>query len=114
MSIFRRRAVNTSRTLTGVGTILSAAHHDKSTGKIHGHTWEVVAWFHYDGTDFAVRKYLLDQVVSRLDHNCLPDKIAWGEALARYIGDAINSEHDSCIAVDVNRPIERIYARWER
>jgi len=120
MGLFTRKKQQ-GRRLTGVKAVLSAAHRDQRTGQIHGHTWEVVAWFRYTGTDQSIRKYQLDQVVGRLDHTCLPDKIAWGEALAEYIWLEINTEHCwrgdnpswDCIAVDVNRPSEGIFARYE-
>lgn len=114
------RSKREHRRLTGVGAVLSAAHRDQTTGQVHGHTWEITAWFRYKGTDQAVRKHVLDLVVGRLDHTCLPDKIAWGEALAEHIWYGVNTEYScygdgpwDCVAVDVNRPSERIFARFE-
>ena len=119
MGLFRSKP-KAPRRLTGVRTVLSAAHRDQRTGQIHGHTWEVVAWFLYNGTDQSVRKHTLEAVVKRLDHTCLPDKIAWGEALAEHICHEVNDEYScygasslDCIAVDVNRPSEGIFARYE-
>jgi hypothetical protein len=109
------------RRLTGVRAILSAAHRDQVTGQVHGHTWEIVAWFLFRGTDQSIHGHTLSEVVKRLDHTCLPDTIAWGEALAEHIWKAVNTEHTwrgdggswDCIAVDVNRPSEGIFARFE-
>lgn len=115
--MFKRKRPE-SRLLTGVGAVLSASHRDQQTGQIHGHTWEITAWFRYDGTDKDVRQYQLNKVVDRLDHRCLPDRIAWGESLARHIGLTMPYGYadgdPSCIAVEVRREPERIYARWER
>lgn len=108
----------TNRQLTGVGAILSASHRDQVTGQVHGHTWEVTAWFRHDGTDQSIRKHQLDKMIATLDHRCLPDRIAWGEALAKHIGENMeygwSTGDPNLVAVDVNRPLERIYARWER
>ncbi len=112
-----RRTPKQERRLTGVGAVLSASHRDQVTGQVHGHTWEITAWFIYDGTDQSIRKYQLNEVVDSLDHRCLPDKIAWGEALAKHIGTHMPHGYGygdpACVAVEANRPLERIYARWE-
>lgn len=124
IKLFRKNTKVRSQSYTGVKAVLSAAHRDQTTGKVHGHTWEVIAWFRYTGTDVAILKYRLDAVVKPLDHTCLADKIAWGEALAAHIGNEIYAEScrasrgdcevkQDCIAVEVNRPLEGIYARWE-
>lgn len=114
--IFRRKK-QTPRKLTGVGTILSASHRDQRTGQVHGHTWEITAWFLHDGVDVGVRQHQLNEVIKLLDHKCLPDRIAWGEALAEHIAATLphgwGNGDPSCVAVDVSRPLERIYARWE-
>lgn len=115
----RRRARPEVTKFTGVGTILSAAHRDQRTGKIHGHTWEITAWFKWAGVDQAVHLHCLNEIIKTLDHTCLPDAVAWGEQLAEYIGNQLNLPWcngpplTSCVAVDVSRMGERIYARWE-
>ena len=113
MSLFKR--ASNSRKLTGVGRILCASHRDRRTNQMHGHTWEVTAWFTYDGTDQSVRLHQLNEAIGHFDHRVLPDHIAWGEALAEFVGNSINREAERtiCVAVDVSRPLERIYARWE-
>lgn len=97
-----------SRSLSGVGGVLSCAHRDKETGQIHGHTWDVVAWFR-TAADARYRQKQLSEVLHDLDHGMLPDDLAWGEDLARHIAEKLG---DTCAQVDVNRPSERIYARW--
>lgn len=91
-------------TRTGVSAFLSAAHRDRSTGCLHGHTWEIVAWF-ADG-DASRRKAQLEAQVSALDHAELPADLAWGEDLARHFLIRL----EGCDEVIVNRPAERIYA----
>ena len=92
---------------TGVGAIICAAH-NSSDGRLHGHTWEVTAWWPYAGSSALGLQARLGEAVARFDHGLLPDDLAWGEAIARYIGEELG-----CVAVDVSRPAERIYARWE-
>lgn len=75
---------------------------------MHGHTWQVTAWWPSDGTDALLRQKELAHAVARLDHKELPDELSRGEALAAHFGHALG-----CVAVDVSRPLERIYARWE-
>jgi len=95
----------------GVGGIVSAAHRDTGTGKLHGHTWEVTAWF-CRGTDAVIRQCRLDSILSEIDHTELPDQLAWGEDIAEWV--AAKFDDSACVAVDVSRPLERLYARWER
>jgi len=100
-----------SRILTGVGGIVSAAHRDTGTGTLHGHTWEITAWFRR-GADAVSRQYRLNSILSRIDHTELPNTLAWGEDIAAWV--AVQFDDTACVAVDVSRPLERIYARWER
>jgi len=99
-----------SKKITGVSGIISAAHRDVNTGRIHGHTWEIVAWFTVGKNieNAEIKKYAFDQLLSSLDHDFLPDALAWGENMAEYIGQSLG-----CSAVDVNRKAEGIFARWE-
>jgi hypothetical protein len=110
----------TARLMTGVTAILSASHRDQKTGQIHGHTWEITAWFQFKAhVDQSTWSHCLRDIVAPLDHTCLPDAIAWGERLAEYVGNSLNAPYwdgpatRDCVAVDVARPSERIYARWE-
>lgn len=93
---------------TGVSGHLSAAHKGKD-GSVHGHTYKIRAWFPYDGQDVVTLKRRLDQALARYDHVTLPDDIRLGEDLAERIGAAL----PNCVRVDVSRPDEGFYARWE-
>lgn len=95
--------------LTGVGCIFSAAHHPPEGGDLHGHSYEVVAWFQA-GEDARTLQVRLTAAVQRLDHTVLPEELAFGEALAEHVGRSL----DGCIELEVKRPLERIYARWRR
>lgn len=91
---------------TGVGGIFSASH-DTPEGVLHGHSYEVWAWFPAgeDARDLQAR---LIEVLAELDHSHLPDELAWGEALAEHIAGRL----PGAIEVEVRRPLERIGARW--
>jgi hypothetical protein len=92
--------------LTGVGGVLSCAH-TTPDGGLHGHSYEVVAWFRHGHDAEALRRHL-QVILDGLDHKVLPDPIRWAEELAEAIGTAL----PGCIAVDVNRPAERLFAKW--
>jgi 6-pyruvoyl-tetrahydropterin synthase len=94
--------------LTGVGGVLSVAHNSPE-GVAHGHSYEVTVWYRH-GSDARILLLHLDTVLKRLDHTFLPDELRFGEQLAEHIGEQL----PGCIAVDMRRPLERIYARWER
>lgn len=102
------------RVLTGVGGILSCAHEPVSPelfgGELHGHSYEIVAWFDNarGPRDVRILKAALDTLLAQWDHKVLPAELSTGEAIARAVGMLAN-----VVAVDVNRPLERIYARWE-
>ena len=97
--------------MTGVSGIISAAHHG-SDGVLHGHTWQVIVWWHANGDIILTadrKKRYLFEYLKRYDHNVLPEELAWGENLAEKIG------HDMrAAAVDVSRPLEGIFAKWVR
>ena len=91
------------KVLTGVGAVMSAAHRN-CDGALHGHTWEITAWF--DEGRCAVK--LQQELVAYLkvfDHQVLGDELAWGEALGKCLLLGLG-----CIKVEVSRPLERIYA----
>lgn len=92
------------RTLTGVGAILSAAHSSKDRQTVHGHTWEVLAW--WDGRPCAVEMQgKLVNWLSQFDHGTLPASVSRGEDLATQCLMALG-----CERVEVRREYERIYA----
>jgi 6-pyruvoyl-tetrahydropterin synthase len=94
-------------TLTGVGCIFSASHHPPEGGDVHGHSYEVVAWFEAgeDARDLQAR---LAAAVEPLDHTVLKSDLASGEAIAEHLGRLL----EGCVEVEVSRPLERIRARW--
>lgn len=92
---------------TGVGGVFSASHHSPE-GVLHGHSYEVWAWF--PQSDARDLQDLLNRVLADLDHSHLDEELAWGEALAEHIGRQL----PSCLEVEVRRPLERIGARWTR
>jgi 6-pyruvoyl-tetrahydropterin synthase len=105
----------TGRILTGVTSHFSAAHYapplpgsKAQRGEMHGHTWQVTAWFENEGkADARLFKCALEQVLKLWDHKVLPDELAWGEDIARAVGTLNN-----CVQVDVSRPMEGFHARW--
>lgn len=97
------------RGFDGVGGIISCAHRDPETGALHGHTWEIIAWFGKDA-DARHRAAQLSAVLNELDHTTLPDRLAWGRQIARHVAEKIGWP---CCRVEVKRPGERFYAVWE-
>ena len=95
--------------LTGVGGIFSAAHQPPEGGDVHGHSYEVIAWF-AAGEDARVLQARLAAVLEPLDHRVLAAN--WRRA--RRSPSMIGRNLAGCRQVDVSRPLERIYARWMR
>jgi 6-pyruvoyl-tetrahydropterin synthase len=93
---------------TGVGAIFCAAHRDKQSGVLHGHTYEVIAWFP-SGRDARAMQKLLEGVLIGFDHRLLDDVLpdTWAEEIA----EAVKRLMHDCVEVQVNRPLERLYAR---
>lgn len=95
--------------LTGVGAIFCAAH--RGTGRrdvVHGHSYEVTAWFVYDGQDAETLQDKLSHFLrSHLDHTTLRDPCA--EDVARMVLQCLGAER-----VEVRRPLERLYAEARR
>jgi hypothetical protein len=95
------------KALTGVSSIVSAAHRSRD-GAMHGHTWEVIAW--WEGSPCAVeKKAKLAKYLSIFDHTVLGDDVAWGEALGKAIVLGLG-----CAKVEVRRPLEGIFASVEK
>lgn len=91
--------------MTGVGGVFCASHNSPE-GVLHGHSYEVRAWFRRsDARDLQSE---LLAVLAKLDHTHLPDELAWGEEIAEHIGHQL----PGCRRVEVSRPLERIYAEW--
>lgn len=96
-------------TMTGVGSYFCAAHRDRDTGQLHGHTWDVVAWFKTSKNAITL-KAELQSVLQGFDHKELPDELAWGEAMAVEIMRLLTD----CVEVEIRRESERIYAKATR
>lgn len=96
-------------TKTGVGWYFCAAHRDLETGKLHGHTWEVIAWFKSDENAMKLQLRLKDYLKS-FDHEVLDDSVSWAEKIAADICASL----EDCIEVQISRPAERIYAKAEK
>jgi hypothetical protein len=93
--------------LTGVGFVLSVGHNSPE-GVPHGHSYDVTCWYRF-GHDARALQRQTDVVRRRLCHTMISDELRLAENLAEHIG----GELPGCVAVDCNRPLERIYARWE-
>ena len=94
-------------TLTGVGGWFCAAHSDPVRTEIHGHTYEVVAWFEASPSrDAVVLQEALNHVLRGFDHRPLPPELTRAEAFA----ETIMFRLEGCVEVQINRPLERIYA----
>lgn len=91
---------------TGASAVVSAAHRD-TAGNLHGHTWEVTAWWR-EGEDGVKLQRDLEHYLKVFDHTVLGDDIAWGEALAKSVLIGLK-----CVRVEVRRPLERLYAMAE-
>jgi DNA-binding CsgD family transcriptional regulator len=96
-------------TLTGVDGEFRASHDDpRGQKRRHWHTWQVTAWFPA-GSDARDWLHELDLVLGRLDGRHLEPEYAWGEPLAKMIGEFMAD----CVEVDISRPGERIRAKWQ-
>lgn len=91
------------KVLTGAGAILSAAHRDRN-GHLHGHTWEVTAWW-AGKPDAVERQKALNDFLWVFDHEALPNSLALAEDLAAHIMEELG-----CVRVEISRPLERLYA----
>ena len=94
--------------LTGVGGVFCASHSPNGV-PVHGHTWQVIVWFPEGDADWL--RDMVQWHLKTLDHTHLPYKIAWGEDLAEHLGTAVFPD---AVRVQVNRPMEHIYAEWSR
>lgn len=91
------------KVLTGASAIISAAHRSRE-GQMHGHTWEVRAW--WTGKPDAMQKQAeLRSYLSIFDHTVLGDETAWAETLATSICLGMG-----CVKVEINRPLEGLFA----
>lgn len=89
------------RILLGVKEVIGVAHHPKGGGPLHGHTYEVVAWFG-PGHDMVALKRQLRAVLDELDHTTLPDDLT----LSEEIGAWVMKRLPGCRVAEANRPSE--------
>ncbi len=93
---------------TGVGWHFSASHYDEVRRELHGHSYEVVAWFKaVPPSDAVTLQETLKGALRAFDHKTLDAPLNTAEGLARAFLRLL----DGCIGVDVSRPVERLYAR---
>ena len=100
-----------SKTLTGVGAVFCAAHKGfKKRNVLHGHSYEVTAWFIYSGQDAEkLQAELSEFLICKFDHRELERGLARGEEIAYQILTGLN-----CERVEVRRPLERLYVEISR
>lgn len=96
---------------TGVGAILCIAHRARTGGDLHGHSYEVVAWFSEPGGDALHLQRLLRDCLDVLDHKIANPGRSTGEEIAVWVKKNFISGGFDCVQVEVRRPLERIYAR---
>lgn len=93
-------------TLTGASVVLCAAHKSPA-GVLHGHSWLVTVWVP-EGECANKLQARVSAAARPLNHTLLPDTLSRGEQLARYFARMV----DGAVLVEVDRPLERIKARW--
>ena len=95
----------------GVGWYFSASHRDVVRKELHGHDYEVWAWFPAEPPRDAVAlQETLKVALSAFDHKTLSDNLSRAEDLAA----AIQGLLDGCIGVDIHRPVQRQRVRAHR
>jgi 6-pyruvoyl-tetrahydropterin synthase len=95
--------------LTGVGAIICAAHAERLSGVVHGHTYEVTAWHECpDSNDAVILQNHLQGVCSAFDHTTLAPELSRAEDLAAAI---LRLSPPTCVEVEIRRPLERLYAK---
>lgn len=99
--------------MAGVTAHFCAAHQlpgdALGQGEIHGHSYEVTAWFEMSGDrDVRVFQAALRAMLALWDHKILPAELQWCEHIARAVGTLA-----SCVEVEVRRPLEGLHGRWK-
>ena len=95
------------KVLTGVSAVACASHMD-ADGRLHGHTWQITAWW-LGQPDATAKQAELRNVLSTFDHAVLNEGVNTGEAIACEVLDSLN-----CERVQVARPLEGIFAEvWK-
>lgn len=93
-------------TQTGVSGVICAAHRNER-GILHGHTYEVRAWFPSGKDALELQKHL-NAALRVFDHKELPEGLETGEALC----SALSHNLQGVVEIEISRPLERIFARW--
>lgn len=97
------------RGMTGAGWHFSASHYDAVRKELHGHTYEVMAWWPSEPhRDAVALQQTLRTVLAGFDHKTLPAELGTAEALGRAICGLMTD----CIGVDITRPAERLGVKW--
>ncbi|MBF5091255.1 hypothetical protein F1640_14780 [Novosphingobium sp. NBM11] len=94
------------KVLTGASAILQVAHYGPD-GALHGHTYEITGWWTGEPCQLEMQSRL-KAWVAKFDHQLLPAKLSRAESIGRECLMALG-----CAAVDVDRPLERLYVRIE-
>jgi hypothetical protein len=94
------------QSLTGAGWWFSASHHDAVRQELHGHSYEVMAyWPAQPYRDALVLQEMLKEVLKAgFDHKTFAADLGVAEGIARRIGGLM----EGCVRVDVTRPAERL------
>lgn len=92
--------------MIGVRARFSAAHRDplQSAAPVHGHSFEVVAWF-ISGDAVALQRRT-ERAVSVLDHRLLPVALSRSEAIGAMLMRELGAA-----GAEVNRPVEGIFVK---
>ena len=91
--------------LTGAGWYFSASHFDQVRQELHGHSYEVMAyWPAAPYRDARVLQETLKDVLKGFDHKTLPEALSRAEDMAAAIGGLITD----CVRVRLWRPVERL------
>lgn len=95
--------------LTGAGWYFCASHYDDVRQELHGHTYEVVAWWPADPSqDALMLQRTLQNALAAFDHKTLPPEITRAEDLRK----AIVARLTGCVGLDIGRPVERLFVSW--
>lgn len=93
--------------LSGARTTFCASHTDKN-GRMHGHSYEVWAYWDYQSVDVDERQaQLVEHVSINFDHRVLHEWCKRAEQIAESIGTELGAKR-----VVVRRPLEGLEGIW--
>lgn len=90
----------------GIRATISAAHRGED-GALHGHSWEIRAWFE-EGRDALELRAEVFAAVSLFDHQELLYELSTSEGLIRAIAEQL----PEAVEIEALRPVEGIFVRW--